>query len=153
MSFCRRNSWSDSAVAMIRAAETAARQRHCEYIGTEHLFLALVTEESAASALLKEHDETAQRKIVDSIERLLDTDLEPPAYLLDDLLLTPRTENAIKTATNLPVATVGCEHVLVALLFEPETVAHQILVNVGFTHNRLLAIANRFSGSNVDTET
>ena len=90
---------------------------------------------------------TCRITITAEVEKLLEADGEPPIFPPDELLLTPRTKTAIKTATDLPVETVGCEHILIALLFDPDSVAHQVLLSVGFTYDRLMATVNRINGN------
>jgi len=169
--FCHCNHWAEDAIAAIRGANAKAQDWHCGYISTDYLLLALVADANRAATLLKKHSENAVSGIVAQIRQLLGSIHAPPVPPLrtrvarrirrllsirdptDDLPLTPRTANAVKTATELAATTlnwndghVGSEHILFAFLSDSDTVGYQVLANIGVTYDNLLTIARRLFG-------
>lgn len=125
------------------AAEEARRLGH-NYIGTEHLFIAMTKIEDGAAPLLLRRAGFSPRQVRSEIRREIGTG----EGTLDDVLpLTPRSAMvltlAIFIADREDVVEVEDRHVLLALLQEGEGVPVRKLVELGFNVNlwlqRLLA--------------
>ncbi len=102
------------------------------YIGSEHLLLALMKEkESLASFFLEGHG-LSERKIKSAIADFAGTGTPTKITVKD---MTPRTRRIIelsgKCAQRFSSATIGTEHILLALLGERESVAVRLLVSLG----------------------
>jgi ATP-dependent Clp protease ATP-binding subunit ClpC len=151
--------FTDSARRVMNLAGRVARCFHHEYIGTQHILLALFEEGSGATpsalknlVVLWQRDDLIDlnsgsaaanvlkclhidlRKIRLEVEKIIQSGPDEPV-LPDMLPLTPRAkkviEYAIEEARNLNHNYVGTEHLLLGLLREREGVAAQVLMNLG----------------------
>jgi ATP-dependent Clp protease ATP-binding subunit ClpA len=118
--------------AMQLAYREAARLGH-EYIGTEHILLALIAlGHGTAINLLKRHNIDLP-SLRSHVERLGAGDAKIKSE--DDLPHTPRAKNvvefAIQEARDLNHDRIGTEHILLGLLREDEGAAAQVLFNHG----------------------
>ncbi|WP_442505879.1 Clp protease N-terminal domain-containing protein [Novipirellula sp. SH528] len=68
--FCKSHHWMDDAVGTIAVADIKAQDTSCEFIGTEHLLLALLAYTSHATILLQFHNPRTISGIVKQIENL-----------------------------------------------------------------------------------
>ena len=124
--------------AMNLAINSAAELGHT-YIGTEHLLLGLLEEQTGvAAATLNECGATVEElkgKISASIGKGSPTSLTPEDF-------TPRTKRVMQTAviTSAQVghSFVGTEHLLVALLSERDSYAVKFLEEMGISVNTVL---------------
>lgn len=124
--------------ALDHAAETAAMLGH-GYIGSEHLLIGLIqAEDSLASTVLLNNDVTAE-KIINLVYQLIAPDnqvgvKEPSGY-------TPRVrrilENSAKEAARFHAASIGTEHLLIAIIKETESVAARLLNTLGVAIKKL----------------
>jgi ATP-dependent Clp protease ATP-binding subunit ClpC len=116
--------------AILLSQEEAKKLKH-NYVGTEHLLLGLIAEETgvAAKALLESGVtiESAQDEVINAIGE--------GEYGADILGFTPRTKRIFELgfieARNLGHNYVGTEHLLLGLLAEGEGVAIVVLENLG----------------------
>jgi Clp amino terminal domain, pathogenicity island component len=136
---------TERARKVLALADVEARSLDHRYIGTEHLLLGLIAEESgAASDVLRSLGVDAGR-IRAEIERIIQRGAEPDAEC--QLLLTPRAKRVIEYARD-EAQSVGqkatdAEHLLIALLREPDGVAGEVLRNLGIKTPELRAEALR----------
>jgi Clp amino terminal domain, pathogenicity island component len=127
------------ARAAVIAAQTAARDRRHEWIGTEHLLLGLVANGDGNVA-----ERALARLGVDraTIERLVD-ELVPPGTkpVSGHTPFTPRSkktlELALREALRLGHNYIGCEHIVLALSRVDDGLAAHILAEQGVTYERL----------------
>jgi DNA-binding transcriptional regulator YhcF (GntR family) len=121
------------------AREEGIRLGH-DYVGTEHILLALLREgEGVAAAVLRDvagREEIAQR-VLENVRRGRAT------VALGELPYTSRAkkvlEFAMAAARQLDHSYVGTEHILLGLIREDKGIAAQALQSFGFTYNRVLA--------------
>ena len=125
-----------------RAGEEARALNH-QYIGTEHILLGLVSDDSDPTVSMLRVlgvDAQAIRQEIESLVQL-GTEQVPPGRLP----LTPRSQQVIKFAQEEAVAvnqnSVDVEHLLLALLREPDGVASHVLRNLGVEPDELRAEA------------
>lgn len=127
--FSRRHGrWSDEAGGVVKGALEEAGAMHQNYVGTEHLLLALIAGGGRAAEALRrlgvEH-EVVRGHVVDIVGP---GDSKPSVHRP----LTPRTKKVIQLASrealHLKAERVRTEHLLLALVREGEGVAAQILV-------------------------
>ncbi|MEX0727202.1 MAG: Clp protease N-terminal domain-containing protein [Planctomycetaceae bacterium] len=148
--------FTDRARKVTQLANAEAIRLNHEYIGTEHILLAIMAEGSGVAAhvlknfridggiVRREVEKIVQRgpkkEIVDQsgfIIRWISLLLGQfaPSNLPPKNQQTPRAkkiiEYAMEEARNLNHNYVGTEHLLLGLLREPEGVAHQVLTNLG----------------------
>ncbi|GAA0789870.1 ATP-dependent Clp protease ATP-binding subunit [Hathewaya limosa] len=117
---------------LIYAQESAQELRH-GYVGTEHVLLGIVKEDSGIAKSILNDMGINTDKIKNSILQFEgEGDLE---FLTSQVPLTPRTkrllEMSLVEASNLRHTYVAPEHILVSLIREGEGVAYNILLNLG----------------------
>lgn len=134
--------------AVMKIANDIAREFDQEYVGTEHVLLAILREGTGlgASVLAKRGlDEAAVRR---EVEKLVKKSMEE-TWVFGRLPGTPHFKNVIASAIEqcheLDAREVSTEHLLLALLKERGCVAHKALSALGITHEGvrkdLLALA------------
>jgi ATP-dependent Clp protease ATP-binding subunit ClpC len=117
---------------MSLARQEAQRLNH-EYIGTEHILLGLIQEGTGVAANVLKNLDVELRKIRLEIEKIV----KPGSNVIQmgQLPFTPRAkkvlELALEEANNLGHNYIGTEHLLLGLLRENESVAAQVLLNLG----------------------
>ncbi|NLK75987.1 MAG: ATP-dependent Clp protease ATP-binding subunit [Clostridiales bacterium] len=124
--------FTDNAKQAINLArETAYRLNH-NYIGTEHILLGLMQVEGVASKVLNENGVTIE-KLLELINQLIssNTGIE----MMDAGGFTPRSkrilDQSLKEAIRFKAAKVGTEHILIALIKEPDCIAIRLLTTLG----------------------
>src|SRR5262249_13341498 len=132
--------FTDRARKVMQLANQEAQRFNHEYIGTEHILLALVKEGSGVAANVLKNLDIDLRKIRLEVEKIVQ---HGPYPVKADARLpqTPRTkkviEYAIDEARKLDHNYVGSEHLLLGLLREQEAVAAQVLMNLGLKLDRV----------------
>jgi ATP-dependent Clp protease ATP-binding subunit ClpC len=134
------------ALKALALAADEARSFNHEYVGTEHVLLALIAEPSGAASVLASMGVDVGR-IRGEVERLVQRGSEPVSAGV--LPHTPRTRQVIEYARDeahsVGQKVVDSEHLLIALLREPDGVAGIVLKNLGVNadHLRAEALRNR----------
>jgi ATP-dependent Clp protease ATP-binding subunit ClpC len=130
--------------AMALANEEAARIGD-DYIGTEHLLLGLVKEGTGVGACVLKLLDVDYPKVSRAVEKLADG--RGGAIAMDKLI-----EHANRESEELGSGYVGTEHLLLALLNEPEAPAAQVLQNLGLRRERVREAVAEVLGGNVEAE-
>ncbi len=130
--------FTDRARRVMALANQEALRLHHDYIGTEHILLGLVKDDlGLGAAALTSMDVTAAA-VEHEIENRIRPGPDPTSR--EKLPQTPPAkkviEYAIEEARSLRHKFVGTEHLLLALLRDPETVAGQALASLGVDQNR-----------------
>ena len=142
---------------MLFANYEALRFSH-DYVGTEHILLALVKEGAGVAAHALEKCGLDLRKVRLEVEKLVVSG--PELVIPRELPQTPRAkkviEYAIAEARNFGHGHVGTEHLLLGLLRESEGTAAQVLMNLGLRldtlHQEILTLlANESDGNSEST--
>ena len=136
---------------VLALAREEANELHHEYVGTEHILLALLREgEGVASTVLQNQgvNEEAMRDRMLSIIAMGKSD-----QLRMDLPYTSRAkkvlELAMHEARELNHAYVGTEHLLLGLIAEEKGIAAQVLIDAGVTLDVARAETLRILGTEV----
>jgi ATP-dependent Clp protease ATP-binding subunit ClpC len=138
---------SSDVVRLITVADSESTTRQHEYIGTEHLVLAMTEpgESAAPLAALAIEPQRVHMQIDDIIrrgDRAISSDIERP--------FTSRTKQAFSLAAaaahELGHAEIGVPHLLVGLMREQKNIGAQVLADSGLTAERAFEFA-RDSGS------
>lgn len=114
-------------------AKEEAERRNNDYLGTEHLLLAILREEDGIPIIILKKMGLS----IDEIRFEIEKNLPPGSNLLTfgDIPFTPRAkkvlEYAIEEARLLGHNYIGSEHLLLGLLREEEGIAGRILRNLG----------------------
>jgi hypothetical protein len=133
------NHWSASLEAAVALGREEALKFGHAYVGTEHLLLGLIGEESGIVANVLSTFRVTGAAIRSEIERLVSPG--PAQHVSSDLELTPRAKRALGIAAdesrNLCQEFIGPEHLLVGLLSEGTGVAAQVLEKLGVRFDEL----------------
>src|SRR5271170_458453 len=125
--------FTDRARKVMALANQEAHRFNHEYIGTEHILLGLVKEGNGVGANVLKNLDVDLLKVRLEVEKLVKKGTD--VVTMNKLPHTPRVkkviEYAIEEARNLNHNYVGTEHLLLGLLRDPDTVAVQILKNLG----------------------
>ena len=127
---------SARANRVVKLAHDIAREYDQEYVGTEHILLAILREGTGVAVqLLERHDITAS-KLKDQVDQLVKRSAEnlgirpSPRHTA----LSQCGHAAIEQARQLESKEVCTEHLLLALLREQGSVAHAALKNLDLDH-------------------
>jgi ATP-dependent Clp protease ATP-binding subunit ClpC len=121
---------------VVKVAHDIAREYEQEYVGTEHLLLAIAREnEGVASQVLAECGAT-EHKARAAVDKLIKDSLED-TWVFGRLPGTPHFRNvmakAIEEAKTLGSNEIGTEHLLIGLLLEKGSVGYEALKALGLT--------------------
>ena len=123
--------FTDRARKAMALSYAAARRFQHDYIGTEHVFLGLLEEETSAGGGALGALGAPPHRIAAEVERLLERGTRP--VKAGQLPFTPRAkrvlELSLEEASNLGHAHIGPEHLLLGLIRESEGVPAQVLRN------------------------
>lgn len=125
--------FTDRARKVMQFANQEAKRFNHDCIGTEHILLGLVKEESGVAANVLKNLDVDLRKIRLEVEKIVQSG--PEMVTMDKLPQTPRAKKVIEysmeEARNLNHNHVGTEHILLGLLREKEGIASHVLTNLG----------------------
>lgn len=117
-------------------ANRIARQLDAEYIGTEHILLAIIEEEVETGDGILKSLGISHRRLEEEIQRLIRDRMED-TWVLGRLPGTPHFRNviarAIEEARALNMREVNLGHLLLGLLVETGSVAYRALTAMGLT--------------------
>lgn len=135
--------YTNDARRLVVLAQEAARERHHNYIGTEHLLIATVrviriwaTEQTPAGpAYLLQHRGVDGNEIIRLVDEIIMT--ATPSPVDGHIPFTPRSKKVLELSLREALGAghdhIGPEHVFVALQAEGEGVGAQILARFGFS--------------------
>lgn len=125
--------FNESAKRVMQIAHREARSFKHHYIGTEHVLLGLLGENSEVVAEVFQTFGVNADTVRAEIEKLLPPGPAPIGAA--DLPLTPRAKQAIeyarREAETLGLKSIDSEHLLLGLVYEPGGVAGKVLRNLG----------------------
>jgi ATP-dependent Clp protease ATP-binding subunit ClpC len=125
---------SDEVKKVMQLANQEAQSFNHEYIGTEHILLGLLADESSVAVLALQGIGLEPRRVRAHVETFIK---KGPVLAAGNLPQTPRARNVIEysleEARNLNHNYVGAEHVLLGLLREQEGFGGSVLMNFGLT--------------------
>jgi ATP-dependent Clp protease ATP-binding subunit ClpC len=124
--------FTQRARRVLTLAQENAESMHHNYIGTEHLLLGLVLEESGVAGRVLRGMGLNPRRVQDMVERMSGS---PTRGMRTNLELTPRTKRIIELgvdeARRMGHHYIGTEHLLLGLIRQGESVALDILKQMG----------------------
>ena len=140
--------FTDRASNIMQMARQEAQRFNHEYIGTEHILLALIKEGGGVATNVLVNLDFDLRRIRRKAEKLL---ARGPVVPRGKLPMTPRAmkviEHSIETARELNHDYVGSEHILMGLLREDEGVAAQVLTKAGVKLEEVTAETQNLLGT------
>ena len=133
--------FTDKARTALRLAEKAAARMNAGYIGTEHLLVGLIKENTGVAARVLLENGTQEAKIIEMIQELIAP--SEVVILKEKEGYSPRAqavlEEAHRQADRFGAEETGTEHLLLALLKEGENVAVRLLNTLGISVQKLYA--------------
>jgi len=135
--------FTEKARQAIQNAQSVAAEMGSSLVGTEHLLLGLAHITDGIAAKILETQKISAADIQRQIQTAMDGYSPPPVTAGSPIGFTPRTkrifeisqQEALRMKTNY----IGTEHLLIALLREPESFACNILVSLGLDVPKVFA--------------
>ncbi len=133
--------FTDKARTALKLAEKTAVRMRAGYVGTEHILVGLLKENTGVAAKVLSDNGTDEAKIIEMIQELIVPD--GLVAVLDKESYSPRAqfvlEEAHRQADRFGAERTGTEHILLALLKEGENVAVRLLNTLGISVQKLYA--------------
>ncbi len=130
--------FTDRARRVVVGAQEEARSLNHNWIGTEHLLLALLTEGHGVAAKALESMQISLDGARQQVEAIIGHGQSRPA---GHIPFTPRAkkvlELSLREALQLGHNYIGTEHIMLGLIREGDGVAAQVLVKLGADLNRV----------------
>ncbi len=127
---------SQRVAEVIKIANRIAREYELEYVGTEHVLLAIQREGTGIGATVLAKRGITTDKLRDEVDKLVKKQLEE-TWVFGRLPGTPHFKNvvaiAIRQCQELEDKEVCTQHLLLALLKERGCVAYEALKNLGLS--------------------
>lgn len=128
-----RMNYTEKARRALMLAEKTSKQMHHNYIGTEHILAGLLKENTGVAANVLMENNVEEDKLLELIQELIAPGEQ--LLLLEQDDYTPRTvrvlEQAAWEAERFEADNIGTEHLLMAILKEPECAASRLLNTMG----------------------
>ena len=145
--------FSERARKVMALAGEAARQMQHEYLGTEHVLLAIIKEGSCKAIEVLHSLAVDTDRISQEVDKLIKQGPDPVSK--GKLPGTPRMKEAIRTAISeartLKQDHVGTEHLLLGLMSQEDGVAAQVLMNLAVTPDTLRQAVMKLLGVKTDS--
>ena len=146
------NRFTKKAQKALRDAGKVAQELGHNYVGTEHLLVALIRNPGVASEVLKANG-VEEQKILDLIDESISA--QSSVLVADEGEFTPRTQKVLEIAqeeaSRMGIADAGTEHLLIALLKESDCIAVRLLNTKGINVQKLYVEALTASGQDMNT--
>ena len=131
--------YTDKAKAALMLAEKAAKNFRQGYVGTEHILLGLVQENSGVASRVLQDNGVDEQNVKEMIRDLIAP--ESGVALKDRDGYSPRAqkvlEEAASQAKRFNANAIGTEHLLMALIKEGENVAVRLLNTMGVSCQKI----------------
>jgi ATP-dependent Clp protease ATP-binding subunit ClpC len=125
--------FTEHARHVIELAKQEAQRFGNEFVGTEHLLWGLAKENHGVAAATLEHFNVNLKPLRKEVEALLNG--RPHVEVVEKLPQSQEVKDAIshaiEEARSMHHNYVGTEHLLLGLLRNPESIAAQVLTNLG----------------------
>lgn len=135
----QRFGFTDKAKTALKLAEKTAARMHTGYVGTEHILVGLLKENTGVAAKVLLENGADEDKILEMIRELIVP--ESPVALKEQEGYSPRAqsilEEAHRQADRFGAEETGTEHIMLALLKEGENVAVRLLNTLGMSIQKL----------------
>jgi len=129
---------SKRVAEVIKIANQIAREYELEYVGTEHVLLAIQREGTGVGASILARHGVTEVGLRAEVDKLIKNQMEE-TWVFGRLPGTPHFKNvmavAIKQCQELDAHELCTEHLLLALLKERGSVAHKAATNLGLSYD------------------
>jgi len=133
---------SPRVAKVIKLSNEIAHESGREYVGTEHVLLAILREGTGVGATALTRRGVTEAKLREEIDKLIKKQMEE-TWVFGRLPGTPHFKNVVATAIQqcqqLEARELCTEHLLLALLVEKGSVAYKALKSFGLTHDQVRA--------------
>ncbi len=130
---------SDDARAVVKLANDIAHEFGLEYVGTEHILLAILRHGDNLAARVLRRLGLDEPKVRAALENHFQKAKED-TWVFGRLPGSPHYRNvieqAMEIATQLDSKTIGSAHLLLALCHDRQSLAHFTLTELGVTHKK-----------------
>ncbi len=127
--------FTDRAQKVVNLAQNEAKRLNHDYVGEEHLLLALVSIEDSVSSQILANLDVDRKRIKSEVEKMVGTG--DNVMLMGEIPFSPRSkkvlEYAVDEAQKMGVMYVGTEHILLGILREGEGIGARVLESLGVT--------------------
>jgi ATP-dependent Clp protease ATP-binding subunit ClpC len=127
------------ARAVVELANDIAHEHDLEYVGTEHILLAILRQQQNVGARALNGLGLTEAKIQTALEDLMQRAKED-TWVFGRLPGSPHYRNvierAMEVAEQLESKTIGCAHLLLALYHDKDSTAQRTLAGLGATHKK-----------------
>ena len=131
--------FTDKAKTALMLAEKTASRMHTGYVGTEHILVGLLKENTGVAARVLLANGVEEEKLLEMIKELIMP--EAAVVLKEKEGYSPRSqivlEEAHRQADRFKAEKTGTEHILLAILKEGENVAARLLKTMGIAIQKL----------------
>lgn len=132
----RYDKFTEQAHQILKQAEVEARKLNSNYIGGEHILLALITDDNGAVTRVLQSMGIASASVRSAVEYISGSNLQPVDGTID---LSPRARKALdlayEEASILGHNYAGPEHLLLGLIHEGESIAAGVLESMNVELN------------------
>lgn len=126
----------DDAKAIVELANQIAHEEGIEFVGTEHILMAILRHEKGTGARVLHEYGLNKDRVQKTLSDMMQAQKED-TWVFGRLPGSPHFRNvmalAIDEATQMESTNIGSEHLLLALLREKESTAYQVLTKLGVT--------------------
>ena len=142
--------FTEKAEKAIKLAKEIAKDFKHNYIGTEHILLGLMKEDTGVAYKVLTIQGITAQMISDKIEEMFGVGVENEVKMIG---FTPRAKRILEVAFHEAKGHkqeyIGTEHILLAIMREPDCIAVRLLVEMGIDMQRLYnEIVKRVSDDN-----
>ncbi len=120
------DAFSRNVNEVIELATVLAKKTNCRYIGSEHILFGLINASDGRAAAILREAEVDNDRYMFYYKKTIDDSVVIPGNMF-----TPRTKNLFDTAIDISLKAhsgyVGTEHLLLAILLQPDCIAVTIL--------------------------
>jgi ATP-dependent Clp protease ATP-binding subunit ClpC len=133
---------NDDGRAVVNFANQIAHEQGLEYVGTEHILLAILRHNNCLGARVLHKLGVKEETVLTTLKKLLQRAKED-TWVFGRLPGSPNyrdvIERAMEISDQLEAQTIGSEHLLLALFHNEENVAQQALTTLGVTPSKCRA--------------
>jgi len=128
--------FTDRARKVMALARQEAQRLNHGYLDPEHILLGLVLEDSGVASKILQNLGVERDAIRSAVMKVIEA--KPTMVTMGQLPLTPLLKKVLDTAVNedevhLHCGYIGTEHLLIALIRVPESIAAQVLTTLGLS--------------------
>ena len=131
--------YTDKARTALHMAERAAKRLHQSYVGTEHILLGLIQENTGVAARVLMENGAGENDILELIKDFVAPDSK--AALAERDGYSPRAVAVLKEAEEIALKynsdAIGTEHILLGIIREGENVGARLLTTTGINLQKL----------------